>query len=59
MGPHSGLYLFNKVNPYKLQRIHWDGGGSVAAMADFQCQLGFRVVGEKVTRVNLSHMYYS
>lgn len=24
-GSHNGLYLFNKVNPYKLQRLHWGG----------------------------------
>lgn len=28
-GSHNGLYLFNKVNPYKLQRLHWGCGGGV------------------------------
>lgn len=26
-GFHNGRYLFNKVNPCKLQRLHWDGWG--------------------------------
>lgn len=30
-GIHSGRYLFNKVNPCKLQRLHWDGWGSGGA----------------------------
>lgn len=34
-GSHNGLYLFNKVNPYELQRLRWDVGGK-SCTADFQ-----------------------
>lgn len=35
-GSLNRLYLFNKVNPYKLQRLHWDGEEeSWAATAHF------------------------
>lgn len=30
-GFHNGRYLFNKVNPCELQRLHWDGWGSGGA----------------------------
>lgn len=36
---YNGLYLFNKVNPYELQRLLGDEEGeSCAATADFQQQ---------------------
>lgn len=59
--PYNGLYLFNKVNPYKLQRLHWDQGEKkVVLPLLISCSNSHRfgVVSERVAGIIFSYVCY-
>lgn len=53
-GFHNGRYLFNKVSPCELQRLHRDGGGVDATLLFFQW---FTLMGANAVGVVVLHFF--
>lgn len=54
-GSHNGRYLFNKVKPCELQRLHWDGGGVNATRLFFRW---FTLTSAKTVGVAVLHFLH-